>query len=152
MDPGRENCSSINFLARGVKRPCLPSRPICFGTLPASSSPLQPHQYLYQILVETLERKNISSSESFNVSPRVLLEFLKRGGLENVFPISSRLSLFSLSSLVPQGGSDPWRLQGERGLEQGQACQRERGCAALSSHIPAALIHLTWKRNRSSRD
>lgn len=73
-----------------------------------------------------MEKKNISSSESFNLSPPVLLEFLKHGGPENMFPISSRLSLLAFCSLLHQGGSDPWRLLGTRGLEWGQACQKGR--------------------------
>lgn len=43
-----------------------------------------------------------------------------------MFLISSRLSAFTLCCLLHQEGSDPWRLQGEWGLEWGQACQRER--------------------------
>lgn len=129
----------IHFPGRCLRHPAPPSGAVCLGTLPASSSPLQLHQRLYQILVETWKGKNISRSESFNLSPRVLLRFLKRGGLENVFPISSRLSA---RAVLPSAPRRFWPLGslGKRGLEQGQACQKERGRAALSGPLPPLLL------------
>ena len=89
MHLGHGKSSPINFLERVLMHPSPPLGTICFEMLPASSSPFQPRRYLYQILVETWKGKNISSSESFNLSLRVLLGFLKHGGPESMFPISS---------------------------------------------------------------
>lgn len=153
MDLGHGKSSPINFLQRDPRRASPPPGTICFEVLSASSSPSQPHQYLYQILVETWKGKNISSSESFNLSPRVLLGFLKRRGPESMFPISSRLSLRALCSLLHGGGSDPSVSRGKRGLELGSGLSERKRPSRLEQPTPTPpLIHLTWKRHSSSRD
>lgn len=99
--------------------------------------PSKPHQYLYQILVETWKGENISSSESFNLSPRVLLGFLKRRGPgEYVFNILQPLSACLLPALLHQGGSDPSVSRGRGVRSWGQACQKGRVHPAWSSPRP----------------
>lgn len=53
------------------------------------------------------------SSESSNLTPHVLLGFPKHWGRENMFPISSRLSVFVFYSAPCWGGPDPGNLQGK---------------------------------------
>ena len=53
-----------------------------------------------------------TSSESSNLTPYVLLRFPKHWGLENMFPISSHLSVLVFYSAPCCGGPDPSSLQG----------------------------------------
>ena len=106
-------------------------------------TPSKPHEYLYQILVETWKGENISSSESFNLSPRVLLGFLKRRGPgEYVFNMLRPLSARLLPALLHQGGSDPGVSRGRGVRSWGQACQKGRGHPAWSSPRPPPPPHL----------
>lgn len=144
MDLGHENASSINFLERRLSIPA--SQDHLLGMLPASASPLRPHQYLYQILVETLGRKTISSSKSFNLSPRVPPDRYSGAAWRICFQYSlvspsSRRALFHPEEVLTPGVSRG------RGVWSGVRLVRER-----EANIPAALIHLTWKRNGSGPD
>lgn len=93
------------------------------------------------------------SSESSKLTPHVLLRFPKHWGLENMFPISSHLSLLVFYSAPCWGGPDPGNLQG-RGREggSGHGGNLQATACEISPVSSTPLIHLTWKRPSPAKD
>lgn len=93
------------------------------------------------------------SSESSKLTPHVLLRFPKHWGLENMFPISSHLSLLVFYSAPCWGGPDPGNLQG-RGWEggSGHGGKLQATACEISPISSTPLIHLTWKRPSPAQD
>lgn len=90
----------------------------CNGLQPAF-----PTDILIKLLLNTLffqKPPTQSSTESSNLTPDVPLRFPKLSSPENMFPISSRLSLLVFYSVPCCVGPDLYSLQGKQGGGGGQ--------------------------------